>query len=102
MILKLLVWIGIPLILYFLFGKKTIFIIMGTVLGIYFVRNFAFDMTEVVGWELFWDSVKKGHINQNDIKEIILKSTTFHKSFLGGVIGGVIGNSLGSLIFGKK
>jgi hypothetical protein len=101
--LKLLMWIGLPiLLLYLIFGKRTLFVVIGMVLGVYIAKHYTFDMVEVMGWELFWESVEKGHINTKDIQEIILKSTTFHKSFLGGVIGGWIGHSLSGVFFGAN
>lgn len=81
---------------------KTVFTIIGMIVGVYLVKLYALDLVEQMGWELFWDSVKEGHLSENDIKNVVLKSTTFYKSVAGGVIGGIVGNSMGSLVFGKK
>lgn len=102
MILKLLVLVGIPLVFYFIFGKKSLFVIIGLVLGVFLAKTILFTEVELIGWEYFWDSLNHGHIDKNDIKEIVLKSTTFHKSVLGAVLGGWIGSYVGDIVFGKK
>ena len=81
---------------------KTIFTIIGMVAGVYLVKLYALDMVEQIGWELFWDSIKEGHLTENDIKNVVLKSTTFYKSVAGAVVGGVVGNMMGNLVVGGK
>ena len=89
-VIILLIFIGLILIL----GKQTFWTIVGGIVGVFVVKTFFFDVIELAGWEMFWDSVKHHNLNTNDIKEIVLKSTTFHKSFIGFVIGSGIGSSI--------
>jgi hypothetical protein len=84
--------IFIALIVIFL--KRTFWAIVGGVIGLFAVKGLFFDNIELAGWEYFWDAVKHHNMNTNEIKEIVSKSTTFHKSLIGFAIGYITGLSI--------
>ena len=66
---------------------------IGFVVGIVIARYYWFDETEVYGWQWFWESLTEGGIDKNDIGDVV-KSATFKKTIIAGVLGGIAGKIL--------
>ena len=63
---------------------------IGFIVGIVIARYYWFDEIEVYGWKFFWHSLIEGDIHKNDIGHII-KSSTFEKTVIAGVLGSIVG-----------
>ncbi|MEK7538490.1 MAG: hypothetical protein AAB552_01475 [Patescibacteria group bacterium] len=69
---------------------KAVFVVVGAVVGLFFVRGFMFDPIEEIAWRMFWHELFKGNIDINGVGKI-LASATFIKSVVGIAVGGVLG-----------
>jgi hypothetical protein len=69
---------------------KIIFVVVGAVVGLLFVRAFMLDTIEEIGWRMFWDALFKGNFSTRGLR-IAIESSTFTKSVIGMAAGGVLG-----------
>jgi hypothetical protein len=67
-----------------------IFVVVGAVVGLLFVRGFMLDTIEEIGWRMFWDALFKGNFSTRGLR-IAIESSTFIKSVIGMAAGGVLG-----------
>jgi len=78
-----------------------IFIIVGAVVGLLFVRGFILDTIEEIGWRMFWDALFKGNFSTRGLR-IAIESSTFTKSVIGMAAGGGLGFLASSFASAKK
>ena len=69
---------------------KMIFVVVGAVVGLLFVRGFMLDTIEEIGWRMFWDAIFKGNFSTRGLR-MAFESATFTKSAIGMAAGGVLG-----------
>jgi hypothetical protein len=69
---------------------KMIFVVVGAVVGLLFVRSFMLDTIEEIGWRMFWDALLNGNFSTRGLR-IAIESSTFIKSVIGMAAGGVLG-----------
>ena len=80
---------------------KTIFVIVGAVVGLLFVRGFMLDTFEEIGWRVFWEALFKGNFSARGLR-MAIESSTFTKSAIGMVTGGVLGLLATRFVTAKK
>jgi len=69
---------------------KMIFVVVGALAGLLFVRGFMLDTIEEIGWRMFWDALFKGNFSTRGLR-MAVESATFTKSAIGMAAGGVLG-----------
>jgi hypothetical protein len=69
---------------------KVIFVVVGAVVGLLFVRGFMLDTIEEIGWRMFWEAIFKGNFSTRGLR-MAIESATFTKSAIGMIVGSVIG-----------
>jgi len=80
---------------------KMIFVVVGGVVGLLFVRGFMLDTIEEIGWRMFWNALFKGNFSTKGLR-IAIESSTFTKSVIGMAAGGVLGLLASSFASAKK
>jgi hypothetical protein len=80
---------------------KIIFVVVGAVVGLLFVRAFMLDTIEEIGWRMFWDALLKGNFSTRGLR-IAIESSTFTKSVIGMAAGGGLGLIASSFASAKK
>jgi len=80
---------------------KMIFVIVGAVVGLLFVRGFMLDTIEEIGWRVFWEALLKGNFSTRGLR-MAIESSTFTKSAIGMGSGGVLGLLATRFVSSKK
>lgn len=71
--------------------KRYLGIIFGSLLGLLVTRFVVLDEIEVVGWNLFWEYIRRGKLFSSADINTITHSATFAKCTISMLLGGVVG-----------
>lgn len=74
---------------------KVIAFLVGAIAGVLIVRAIFLDPLQVMGWNLFWNSLSDGELMN---PEVVFKSQTFMKCVVGFAIGGILGAWAGAAV----
>ena len=78
---------------------RLIFMILGAVFGVFFVKEFLLSTLEKVGWVVFWETMSRGMDLVIGALGIIARTTAASKCLIGAIVGALIGFLAKALLF---
>jgi hypothetical protein len=78
---------------------RLIFMILGAVFGVFFVKEFLLSTLEKVGWVIFWETMSREIDLVVSALRIIAQTTAASKCLIGAIVGAFIGFLAKALLF---